>query len=106
MFVSRLEANRRLTNREPVIARQHPHRPDARFVMSLSKGEMVLADWKGHEKLLVFRTAASTQGQIYLCEHTDARKSSKYRQFVANANTLIARKVTVDPLGRIRWAND
>ena len=79
---------------------------EAEFVMSLSGREMVLADWKGEEKLLTFKTAASTQGQIYFAEHTDARKSSDYEKHVAKANTLHARKVTVDPLGRIRWAND
>jgi len=95
----------------PVIDRtppkNHPTIPlDATFVLSLSRNEMVLADWKGEEKLLVFKTAASTQGQIYFAEHTDARRSSEYQKFVANANTLNANKVTVDPLGRIRWAND
>ncbi|GAB4141339.1 MAG: hypothetical protein Tsb009_11120 [Planctomycetaceae bacterium] len=100
-----------IANREPLIQRTPPADhptipPDARFVMSLSLGEMVLANWKGEEKLLVFKTAASTQGQIYFCEHTDARRSAEYKKYVANANTLNARKVTVDPLGRIRWAND
>ncbi len=79
---------------------------DASFVMSLSRGELVLANWKGQEKLLKFKTAASTQGQIYFAEHTDARRSSEQRKYVANASTLDARKVTVDPLGRVRWAND
>ena len=37
---------------------------------------------------------------------TDARRSSEQAKFVATANSLDARKVTVDPLGRIRWAND
>jgi hypothetical protein len=72
----------------------------------------VLADWQGSEKLLVFKTAASTQGQIYFAEHTDGRKSGDpkpqlaYAKHVATANSLNARKVTVDPLGRVRWAND
>lgn len=79
---------------------------EAKFVMSLSSREMVLANWKGEEKLLTFKTAASTQGQIYFAEHTDARRSSEQQKFVATANSLDARKVTVDPLGRIRWAND
>lgn len=79
---------------------------DAKFVMSLSSRELVLANWKGEEKLLMFKTAASTQGQIYFAEHIDARRSSDQAKFVATANSLDARKVTVDPLGRIRWAND
>jgi len=106
VFVSMLEAVGRIKRKEPIIQRTHPERPDARFIMSLSRGEMVLANWKGEQKLLVFKTASSTQGQIWFAEHTDARRSADYRQYVANANTLDARKVTIDPLGRIRWASD
>jgi CRISPR-associated endonuclease Csn1 len=106
VFVTMLEAMNRLKRREPIIQRTHAERPDARFVMSLSGREMVLANWKDGERLLTFKTAASTQGQIYFAEHTDARRSSDQTKFVATANSLDARKVTVDPLGRIRWAND
>jgi hypothetical protein len=60
----------------------------------------------GREKVLMFKTAASTQGQIYFAEHTDARRSSEYKKFVFTANTLKGFKVTVDLLGRIRRAND
>ncbi len=100
-----------IANKFPIIERTPPKNNfdiplDARFVMSLSGRELILADWKGDEKLLTYKTAASTQGQIYFAEHTDARRSSDQKKFVANANTLDARKVTVDPLGRIRWAND
>lgn len=102
-----LAAARSQAEREfPLIERRHPTRPEARFLFSLSDGEMLLANWKGQEKLLTFRTAASTQGQIYFAEHTDARRSADYRKFVCNCNTIDGRKVTVDPLGRIRWAND
>lgn len=104
--ITRLEAAQRVRDEEAVIQRTHPERSDARFVMSLSAGELVLFKWKGEERLLTFRTAASTQGQMYFAMHTDARRSAEYRKFVCNCNTLDARKVTVDPLGRIRWAND
>jgi CRISPR-associated endonuclease Csn1 len=106
VFVSMLEAKRRLKHSEPVIQRVHPERSDARFVMSLSSRELVQANWKGETKLLQFKTASSTQGQIWFVLHTDARRSAEQTQYVANANTLDAQKVTVDPLGRIRWAND
>jgi hypothetical protein len=104
--VSMLEAIQRLKNKEPLIQRAHPANADARFVMSLSRGEMVLAEFGGQERLLCYRTSASTQGQIYFVDHRDARKSADVKKFVANANTLKARKVTVDPLGRMRDAND
>lgn len=95
----------------PVIDRKPPEDhgsipADARFVMSLSRGEMVLADVKGEERLLVFRTAAATSRQLRFAEHTDSRKSAEFKMFRFTPNTLNARKVTVDPIGRIRWAND
>jgi len=110
-FVALLEAAGRLKRKEPIIQKTPPKDDpvipaDAEFIMSLSKGEMVLANWKGQERLLVFKTAASTQGQLYFVDHTDARRSSAQSKLVANANTLDARKVTVTPLGYIRWASD
>jgi CRISPR-associated endonuclease Csn1 len=106
VFVTMLEAMNRLKRKEPVIQRIHPERPDARFVMSLSAREMVLGTWDAIERLAVFNTAASTTGQMRFIEHTDARKSADCKKFSAMATTLECKKVTVDPLGRIRWAND
>lgn len=106
VWVSMLEAIERLKRHEAIIQRTHPTRPDAKFVMSISRGEMFLATFKGSERLVWFRTGASTQGQLYFVDHTDARPDKTAVKFVATANSLKARKVTVDPLGRIRWAND
>ena len=106
IWVSRLEAARRLRAGEVIINRTHPTRPDARFLMSLTPGEMVLGTFKGQERLCVFLTGASTTNQMLFCAHSDARKSSEVEKFSAVPATLRARKVTVDPLGRIRWAND
>jgi len=106
VWVSMLEAVRRIKNGEKIIQRVHPMQPDARFVMSISRGEMLLGTFKGKERLVWFRTGASTQGQLYFVDHTDARPDKTAAKFVATANSLKARKVTVDPLGRIRWAND
>ena len=81
---------------------------DAKFAMSLSSREMVLVDLNGEHKLLTFRTSISTEKRIKFAEHTDARKSYKLFDKTVNSliNSLGARKVTVDPIGRIRWAND
>lgn len=106
VFVTMLEATNRIKRKLPVVQRVHPTRPEAKFVMSLSSREMVLAAWKGSPKLLQFKTAASTQGQIYFSDHADARRSTDQTKYVATANSLDARKVTVDPLGKILWAND
>jgi CRISPR-associated endonuclease Csn1 len=106
IFVTMLEAMGRLKRGEPVIQRTHPDRPDARFILSLSSRELVLSTWNGEEKLAVFTTAASTSGQMWFVEHTDARRSSECKKLTSMITTLNCRKVTVDPLGRIRWAND
>jgi hypothetical protein len=106
IFVTMLEAARRIKLKMPIICRIHPERPDATFIMSLSSRELVLANWKGVERLLVFKTAASTQGQLYFADQYDARRSSEQQKYVATANSLDAVKVTVDPLGRIRHARD
>ena len=101
---------RRIAEEVPLITRLHPDRPDAHFLFSLSRGEMVLAKIHGQDELLVYNTSASTQGQIYFYHHADARPGKDRYKFAFNANTLFAkaqaRKVTVDYLGRIRWAND
>ncbi len=104
--VTMLEATQRTRDRLPLIARQHPDYPEAKFMFSLSWGETVWATIKGKEGLWVYRSAASTQGQIYFVFHTDARPESKKDRPAVKANTLEGRKVTVDPLGRIRDAND
>lgn len=104
--VTMLEATQRARNGETLVSRAHPTIPDARFLFSLSWGEMVSANIRGREDLYVFRTAASTQGQIYFVSHADARPSKDAKKFAVKANTLDAQKVIVDPLGRIRNAND
>ena len=111
VFVTMLEATQRIKRKEPIIQRMapadHENIPSsARFVMSLSRGELVLADCDGNERLLVYNTAASTTGQMAFYNHTDARKGSERQKYSFQPGTLRARKVTVDSLGRIRWAND
>jgi CRISPR-associated endonuclease Csn1 len=106
VFVSMLEASRRISKKEPLIRREHPTRKDAKFVMSLSSGEMVQAEIEGQNRLMVYRTGASTSGQLSFVSHTDARQSKEIKKYVPRASTLKAKKVTVDLLGRIRWAND
>lgn len=98
--------------RFPIIQRTHPEKPDATFVMSLSGGELVLAEMKNRktgqvtERLLTFKTAASTSGQMWFATITDARRAAEQTTYSFSAQTLDARKVTVDPLGRVRRASD
>ena len=106
VWVSMLEAARRIKAGETLIQRAHPTNPSAKFVISLSRGEMMLGVFKGKERLVKYKTGASTQGQLYFVEHTDARPDKTLVRYAVNANTLKARKVTVDAIGRVRWAND
>jgi len=106
VWVSMMEAARRVRDKETIIRREHPTRKGAKFVMSMSRGEMVEAVVGGVKQLMVYRTAASTTGQMSFVLHTDARPDIGVKKYKPRPSTLDARKVTVDLLGRIRWAND
>ena len=111
VFVTMLEAINRVKRHEQVICRcapvDHPTIPsDAKFLFSLSRGEMVVADWNSENKVLVFKTGISTNGMLRFVDHTDSRRGIDQTQYSRVANKLHARKVVVDLLGRIRWAND
>lgn len=111
VFVTMLEATQRLKDKIPIIdrssPRNHPTIPaDAEFVMSLSSRELVLVEIDGQSKLLNYKTSKATTGQIIFVEHTDARRSKDIKEFSFSANTLQGKKVTVDLLGQLRWAND
>lgn len=107
VFVSMLKAIQRIERKEPVIQRTHPERPDAKFLMSLSSGEMVLLNHNGREALYTFVTAASTTKQMKFRLHTAGGKSSDKTHVVSKRpGTFDGRKVTVTPIGQVRWAND
>jgi CRISPR-associated endonuclease Csn1 len=107
VFVSTLEAIQRVKRREPIIRHIHPNCPDAEFLLSLSGNEMVLLNHEGKEDLYRYETGASTTGQMWFRHHTVAGKSSdKIGRISKKPSTFQGRKVTVDSLGRIRWAND
>jgi len=83
-----------------------------RFVMSLSIGEMFeMVDDDGEIQLCVVRKMDQRSRRVYYKLHQDAREAE-----IINKDNLYlspkklqeksARKVTVTPLGRIRWAND
>jgi CRISPR-associated endonuclease Csn1 len=110
-FLTMLEASQRSKKGASIIQREAPASNEkiptnAKFVMSLAQRETVLVEQNDKVDLLIFRTAASTQGQIYFSHHSDARSSNDYKKIVFSANTLRGRKVTVDLLGRIRNAGD
>ena len=107
VFVTMLEAMNRIKRKEQIIQRTHPEYPKAKFVMSLSRGEMVLADLGDQPLLLTLKPAISTNKRLIFALQTDARKSADVKKIgISPKDYDKLRKVTVDPLGRIRWAND
>jgi len=107
VWVSRLEAAKRVLRKQPLWQTTDPKHPDARLIMILTPGDSVLADFgKGlGDRLMVFKTGASTQGQLYFVDARDARKGDERKLFVANANTTSkykVRPVNTDLIGRIR----
>ncbi|MBX9791407.1 MAG: type II CRISPR RNA-guided endonuclease Cas9 [Pirellulales bacterium] len=106
-FVSLLEASQRVRDKRPLIDRSHADFPDASFVMSLSADECVLINHAGAMELYRFKTGASTSKQMWFQHHTaGGRGADKLMVISKMPATLDGRKVTVDLLGRIRWAND
>lgn len=106
VFVSMLEAMERIKARQPIIQRTHPKRSDARFIMSLSAREVVLVTIDGRQGLYRFDTAASTTEQMTFYPIAAADHVEKMRKYPESLMKLNPKKVTIDPIGRMRWAND
>ena len=107
-IVTMFEAVRRNRDGEPVIKRDHG--PGQKFICSLAKNEMFMLELDDGSRVL-HRVQKITQcGQVTLRPHTYAGKVSDSDQPPLiqrkSIGTLKGSKVTVDPLGRICWAND
>lgn len=105
--VSMFEAARRLKDREPVISRN----PGAgrRFVMSLSKNEMVRIGVEQDAKYFRVQKINAENNQITFREHQAATISNDAERLLIMPNPLKklnATKVIIDPIGRERPAND
>jgi CRISPR-associated endonuclease Csn1 len=101
--VTLFEAARRLSRHEPVIKRTRDD--EATFVMSLAPGDAL--EFPNGVKAGIWVVAGLwANGQIVIERATDATESTRT---APNPSTLLsqgARKVSVDPIGRIRPAND
>lgn len=108
--VTMWDAARRARAGLPPIDRSPPK--GKRFVMSLSAGEMFEMVGKGGEvQLCVVRKMDQRSKRVYYKRDTDAREVeliNKDNLYLSpkRMQEVGAKKVTVDPLGRIRWAND
>ena len=101
--VSLFEASRRLARREPVVKRERGD--GAQFVMSLSPGDTL--DFPDGDKVGIrIVQGVWDSGQVVTHEHLDATGATVWRP---NTNSIVkqnAKKLSVDPIGRIRTAND
>lgn len=115
--VSLVEAARRAAAHEPIVRRRRPD--GARFLYSLSKGDTILfSKAPGAPEMLWCVENIASKGQISLSETNDAsstmakgngpkkEKASLFEPRVGGLISRNARKVAVDPIGRIRAAND
>lgn len=102
--VSLFEASQRLARREPVVRRQ---RQGAKFVMSLAQGDQIRVP-KGDKHGNWTVKKLSGNGQVFLKEH-NAATPAKVGLWGPNPNTFLSDgffKISVDPIGRVRRAND
>ncbi len=100
--VTLFEASRRLARREPVLRRSRDD--GAIFVMSLSQGDAIQFSNFGNVVKIVESVWAN--GQVVMIDHTDATGTTKSQPGANMIVTKRARKLSVDPTGRIRPAND
>lgn len=100
--VSLFEAATRLRHRQPVVCRS---KEGAEFVMSLAQGE-ILAFPDGKLKGLWVVQGVWSAGPIVLWRAEDATGATVFRPTAASILKSSGRKVSVDPIGRIRPARD
>ena len=101
--VSLLEASGRKARREPVVSRERGD--GAQFLMSLSPGDSLQISRDGVTELMIVESIWSS-GQVVLVDHDDATGATRFRPIARNIISNGASKVSVDPIGRIRPAND
>jgi CRISPR-associated endonuclease Csn1 len=104
-IVGLFEAARRIARREPVVCRDRGD--GSTFLMSLSQGDTLEFPEGDHKGFRVVQSVWSS-GVVETRAHIDATKD-KDAVWRPNANSLIkmgARKISVDPIGRVRKASD
>jgi len=111
MLVTTFEAYKRKLSGQPIV--QKYERDNKKFIMSLSQNEMILLNLdNGSEILHRTQKMSQSKGNISMIfrPHTYGGKLSDYDRPPIiqrrSPTTLVGRKVVVDPLGRVRWAND
>ncbi|AQT67652.1 CRISPR-associated endonuclease Cas9 [Anaerohalosphaera lusitana] len=114
------EAGQRVKNKQPIISRQHPDYPEARFIMSLSKRESLVMKNKSGTARKVFVLSISTQPTFDMEVRplsvgdvrnlSDKEKKALRREWRLQSlkalKERLMQKITLDPLGRVRRAGD
>jgi CRISPR-associated endonuclease Csn1 len=101
--VSLFEAAGRLAKREAVVQRQRTD--NAVFLMSLSPGDSVEFP-SGDKKGIWIMTGVWASGQIVLERATDASHSTTTRPSPGSLVKDGVKKLSIDPIGRVRPAHD
>jgi CRISPR-associated endonuclease Csn1 len=108
VVVTMFEAVQRSQRGEPVVQRHHG--PDKKFLCSLAINEMFLLELDDGSRELHGVQKISHDGRVIFRPHTFAGKLSDSDKPPLiqrkSVGTLSGLKVTVDPIGRIRLAND
>ncbi len=104
-IVSLFEARKRIARKTSLVS--GPNGDGSVFIMSLSKGDMLVLN-DPRAQYWVVRELKSN-GQITLVPHTEARPTKQalaFKPTVPGLMKLSPRKVSVDPIGRVCPAND
>jgi CRISPR-associated endonuclease Csn1 len=101
--VSVYEAHMRLSRKQPVVSRQ---REGCSFVMSLSIGETVLFPKEHENEGYRVVKKISSDGRATFIAANDANRESDWAPAVNTILSIGAKKVSIDPIGRVRPAND
>ncbi len=109
-FVSQLESAERTRRlKQPLVKRTPPEEwgPHWKFVMSLHKNDMVELHKPKRKGIFRVESLEASINRVKLRLHTSANtKDNRTREFLQISQTGYATKINVDPLGRIRPAND
>jgi CRISPR-associated endonuclease Csn1 len=104
--VTRFEATRRLAAKQPVIQRDGGG-DGALFVMSLAPGDTLEFPADGGERSRFYVVnGMKANGQVELDGHTTADRSDRTWPTASSLLRAGVRKVSVDPIGRVRPAHD
>lgn len=101
--VSLFEASRRLARREEVVRRKRDD--GACLIMSLSKGDALQFPDDDQTKVRIVESIWAA-GPVVMADHNDAAGDTRFRP---NPNSIMkskVKKISIDPIGRIRPASD